>query len=209
MKLYGSYISPFTVRVMVLVRAKGLDIPLLDPPGRLHSAEYQALTALDKIPVLDVDGRIIVESEVICDFLEESFQDTNFSGSDPLEKARARTIARIFDLYVMNAMLPVFKHLDPNTRDQTVVETAIANVRHGLTNAESFLEGGNWATLNRLTIADCMAAPVLLYCNRFLPMLGTEDWCSDLPKISSYWAALQKDERIAPLMGKMTEALGG
>ena len=84
MKLYGVLLSPYVTRVLLAVRYKGLDIPLAPPPGGgLKSPEYLAINPYGKMPALEADGAAIIESEVICEFLDERFPEKRIlPGSD-------------------------------------------------------------------------------------------------------------------------------
>ncbi|MEL7452030.1 MAG: glutathione S-transferase family protein, partial [Pseudomonadota bacterium] len=158
MQLFGAYLSPFTSRVMLQITAKGLDIPLVPPPDGLKSEAYLSLNPMGKIPALDTGSGIIAESAVICEFLEDTFPETPLGGSTAAERAQIRLIAQIFDLYIMNAMLPIFGQMDPTTRDQAVVDATVEACLQGLGFAEAHLDGSSYAVGGKLTLADCIAA---------------------------------------------------
>ena len=77
MKLLGALASPYVARVTMFARIKGMELePTPVPGGSPSSDEYRALTPIGKIPSLEVDGRIIAESEVICEYLEQVHPET-------------------------------------------------------------------------------------------------------------------------------------
>ncbi len=208
MQLYGSYLSPFTCRVLIQIAAKNLDIELVDPPDGLNSASYRALNPIGKIPALDTGDTVIPESAVICDYLEAVFPSHPMGGRDPAERATIHLIARIFDVYVMNAMLPIFGQMDPATRDQTVADAATQACLRGLGFAEAWLPGSAYAYGNRLTLADCMAAPTLLFVETFLPAFGVTAPFAQSPSVAAYWADVQGSEPVAAVLDKMKIAIG-
>jgi len=65
MKLYQSFLSNYATKNRIAIYDKGLQVDFVEPPGGLHSAEYQKINPLDKIPCLDANGVIIPESEII------------------------------------------------------------------------------------------------------------------------------------------------
>ncbi len=75
MKLYQSFLSNYATKNRIAIYDKGLTVEFVDPPGGLHSPEYQKINPLDKIPCLEVDGVIIPESEIIAEYLEEKFPE--------------------------------------------------------------------------------------------------------------------------------------
>ena len=68
MKLYGSLISPFTRKAMVIVRELDLKVSLLPRPE--DAAEFRRINPLGKIPALVLDdGSVLFDSPVICEYL--------------------------------------------------------------------------------------------------------------------------------------------
>ena len=74
MKLYSRDLSNFSAKSRIVIYEKGLDVEMVDPPGGMGSQEYKKLNPLGKIPALQLDnGRMIAESEVINEYLEDKF----------------------------------------------------------------------------------------------------------------------------------------
>src|SRR5579872_1464633 len=57
MKLYQTYLSPFPTRVRLVLYAKGLDIPFVEPPG-IHDGsgkgDYLNINPLGRVPTLEL-----------------------------------------------------------------------------------------------------------------------------------------------------------
>ena len=53
-----------------------------------------------KMPTLEHDGRYIIESEVICQYLEDLYPTPTILPGDALARAHARNVSRVVDLYV-------------------------------------------------------------------------------------------------------------
>jgi len=206
--LYGSYVSPFTCRVVIQIRAKGLDIPLVDPPDDIHSNAYREINPLGKIPALDDDGQILPESEVICEYLERQHPEPSLLGRTAQQSARIRLVARIADIYVMNALLPLFPNMNPETRDTKVVDAAVAATRTGLHHLDHYISEGPYAVLEELTLADCATAPFLFYATSFLPMFGVSDPLDDVPRVAAYWSSVEDDSHVKAVLAEMRQALG-
>ena len=90
MKLYGGLASPYVARVVLFARLKGLALVPQMPAGGLKSADYLAKNPMGKMPALEVDGTVIPESEVICEYLEDVYPDSGGLLGTPLERTRAR-----------------------------------------------------------------------------------------------------------------------
>ncbi len=74
MKLYQTDLSPFASRCRIQIYAKGIEgIECCPPPGGISSDEYKTHNPTGKMPALEVDGHVLSESEVICEYLEDRY----------------------------------------------------------------------------------------------------------------------------------------
>ena len=60
------------------------------------------LYTADLSPILDVDGDMIPESEVIAEYLEEIHPEPSLLGTTARETAHIRMLARLGDIYLIN-----------------------------------------------------------------------------------------------------------
>ena len=116
MKLYGALASPYVARVVLLARAKALDLVPAMPAGGIKSPAYLALNPFGKMPTLDHDGQALIESQVICEYLEDLHPAPALMPADPLGRARVRTLCRVLDLYVAPESGVLFRQINPATR---------------------------------------------------------------------------------------------
>ena len=65
--------------------------------GEQFDPEYLALNPKAVVPTLVHDGAVIVESTVICEYLEEVFAEHRIYPSTPLERARVRVWTKAVD----------------------------------------------------------------------------------------------------------------
>jgi len=207
MKLYGNALSPYVARVLLVVRHKNLDIPLAEAPGgSLKSAAYLAINPYGKMPALEHEGVHIIESEVICEYLEEVFPSPAMLPGDAVERARIRAISRAADLYVMPALLGLLGQMSPTSRDQALVDEKLAELRRGLDGLDVLLRGP-CAAGPVLTLADAMLVPACFYLERFLPAFGKLDALADHPRIAGVWSHLKKNPTVSGLVAEMSGAL--
>jgi glutathione S-transferase len=70
LKLYGSQISPFSRKAMVIARELDIKLQLLPRPENVE--EFRRINPLGKIPALMLDdGSALFDSPVICEYLNE------------------------------------------------------------------------------------------------------------------------------------------
>jgi glutathione S-transferase len=65
--------------------------------GEQFAPEYLALNPKAVVPTLVHDGAVVVESTVICEYLEEVFPEHEIYPSSPLERARVRVWTKAVD----------------------------------------------------------------------------------------------------------------
>ena len=209
MKLYTADLSPFATRVRIALYAKGLsDVELAPPPGGLKSPEYLAMNPMGKMPALQLDdGTVIPESEIILEYLEDAFPGAPLRPASAEDRARARLISRMIDLYLMVPGLSLFGQMNPATRDQAAVDAAVAKIRDSLAHIEAFMGPGPFAIAADFTTADCALASALFFMGVFGQVFATGDLLAGHPKLTAYWTHAQSHPAVAKGVAEMQKAL--
>jgi glutathione S-transferase len=209
MKLYSANLSPFAARPRIAIYAKGLAVEIMHAPGGLGSDEYRAISAMGKVPCLVTDdGVCIPESDAIVEYLEDAFPgQTPLRPTSAEARAKARVLARIADLYVMTPMSRLFGQMNPDTRDQAVVDAQLAELEKGVDGLEALLSGDRYAAGDAFSTADVQIAPPLFY----LPLVGSAFGVRGLikgrPKLAAYAEGLKAHPAVAKAYGELGEAL--
>jgi len=160
MKLYGAIASPYVARVVMYAKIKGIDLPPTDAPGgNIKSPEYLKLNPIGKMPTLDVNGQGIGESTIICDYLEDVYPQPPGLPKDPIDRARSRLVGRIVDLYIAPAAGPLFRQMNPATRDAAAVEKAAADLTKAYGYVEHAMGSGPFCVGATPTFGDCALGP--------------------------------------------------
>lgn len=134
--------------------------------GDEATAEFAALWPLKKMPVLVDDGRTIVESTAIIEYLAHRFPGPVQLIPTPADDAlEARMLDRVFDNYIMTPMQKIV--LDVLRPEDKRDAYAVQEARALLDTAYGWLDGvvtsRTWAAGESFTLADCAAAPSLFY----------------------------------------------
>jgi glutathione S-transferase len=215
MKLYQGDLSAFSARVRMQVYAKGLDgreIELAAAPGGTGSAAYKALNPTGKIPALDTGKRVIPESEVICEYIEDVFPGTPLRPADPEARATVRLLSRFVDLYLYPRMSPLYSQLDPATRDEALVSAGLKSLDEAFLICEQLMKAGGYrggphAVGGTLTLADCALVPGLFFVNALLPRLGRVPAFAEFETLASYYEAATREPVARRITGEMGAAL--
>ncbi len=157
--LHGSAGSPYVARVRMQGYAK--DLPIELRPAAPGTPEFRRMNPLGKIPVLEHDGFVLPESQVICEYLEDAFPAPSLLGRTSRDRARVRLVARVVDLYCGGLFGLLRAAVDPSHVVDAGAERA--GLDRGLDALEAFLDEGGYAVANELSLADCALAPWLFY----------------------------------------------
>jgi glutathione S-transferase len=100
LELYHAAGSVCAQKVRFALALKGIDwgdrlMALDDSPQ--YKPEYLALNPKAVVPTLVHDGRVVRESSIICEYLEDVFPEPSLRPSDPIARAEMRRWAKIPD----------------------------------------------------------------------------------------------------------------
>ena len=208
MKLYGGLASPYVARVVLFARLKGIDLVPEMPAGGIKTPEYLAKNPMGKMPVLEVDGTAIPESEVICEYLEDLHPGTGGLPGTPAERARARLISRIHDVYLSSGVTTLFRNLNPAKRDEAAVESAKASAEAGFGYLEHFVTASPYAAGSQLSLADCALLPSIVILRKTaFPAYGLNDPTAGAGKLGRWWAACGADPQAGPFIEEYSAAV--
>lgn len=187
MKLYGALASPYVARVALVARVKGIDLSMEMPAGGLKSPGYLALNPFGKMPTLEHDGEVLIESQVICEYLEELHPQPALLPADPLGRARVRTLSRVLDLYVTPESGALFRQTNPAARDAALIEAAKGKLATALPVLDGLVGSAPHTGPAGISLADCALLPYFLLMRKLVvPVFGVTDPLS-LPNLSK-WA---------------------
>ena len=95
--------------------------------------------------------------------------------------------------------------MNPATRDQALVDAKLIEIAKGLDVAEKMI--GKPYAAGKVSLADCYALPALFFVHALLPAFGVSSPLSGRPKLSAYWAKLQKDKLTGTVLKEMEQGL--
>jgi glutathione S-transferase len=192
--LIGDDASPYVTRVLMVARLKG--VALERPPvpgGNPRSAEYHRVNPLGKVPGLLIDGEMLPESEVICEYLEDVFPEPPLLPGDARERATTRLVSRVVDQYISPWFRLMLPQLDRESRDADAVEE-FAGVYNKAFGALAFYMGpGPFCVGDEPTLGDCALGPYVT----LLRQLGFPDFpelrdpTQAGGRLATWWQALQ------------------
>jgi glutathione S-transferase len=200
MKLYALPPSPYAGRVKLFARLKGLPLAVVPPPGGLRSPEYRAINPIGKVPTLELDdGTPLPESIAICEYLEDVHPElpTGLPGT-PVERARARLVGRLYDLYCAQHSTVLMRNLGAADADPKALAEALAGLEAGLTHIENAMdETGPYAAGAKISLGDCALFPSIAQMQLItVPVYGLPNPVAQ-GRMARWWNALLADPVFA------------
>ena len=92
-ELYTHPMSPCSQKVRIVLAEKNLPWTKhdVDLPGKANlTPEYLAMNPLGVVPTLVEDGKPVIESSIICEYLEDRYPEPPLKPADPYQVSRMR-----------------------------------------------------------------------------------------------------------------------
>ena len=175
LQLFGHPFSSYTWKALIPLyeNATPFTFRMIDGDHPENGAELTACSPMGKFPLL-IDGEIrVFEATSIIEYLAAFHPGpVALIPTDPIAAVEVRTLDRVFDNYVMNAMtVAVADALRPSGNSDPY---GMAQARVGLERIYAWLDkelvGREWAIGTDFTMADCAAAPSLFYADWVYPI---------------------------------------
>jgi len=206
-RIYGSTLSPFGIRVVLACAYKGLKFDLGMPKNGLKSADFMMIHPFGKMPAIQDGAVTLFESGVIVDYLDSKYKKKKLIPTAAKANGHARLVGAVASEYVQSPGLAMFRLRRSKSDDATSIETARAQLAKGLDALECTMAGKKFAGGASFTVADCYTIPALFFATALPPMLGINDPIGARPKVRKYWNRVQKDKMCKPILAGMEKRL--
>jgi glutathione S-transferase len=99
LKLYGFAVSNYFNMVKFALDFKGIDYEQVTVYPN-QEADFLLKSPMGKVPVLETDKGCLVETNVMLEFLDESYGGPSLYPKDVFEKARVKELIKMMELYL-------------------------------------------------------------------------------------------------------------
>lgn len=171
--LHGYWRSTAAYRVRIALALKGLSersVAIDLRHNEQSSQSYRALNPQGLVPALEVDGRVLIQSLPIIEWLDEVFPHPPLLPLDPGGRAHVRAMAAIVacDIHPLNN-LRVLQRLKGQllVSDPAVSDWISEWVTRGFGALEALLAEQGWSFGDQPGLADCCLIPQVYSAQRF------------------------------------------
>jgi glutathione S-transferase len=177
--LYHFWISPACRKVRLALDEKGLKFGLQIEKPWERGPNLLARNPAGEVPILvDENGAVLADSQAICEYLEETYEDIPLMPEDPIERAEVRRLVAWFDhkfyrevtdnLVDEKIMKRLTKSGTPNT---AAIRAGHHNIHYHLEYITYLVERRSWLAGEDYGLADIAAAA----------QLSSVDYLGDVP----------------------------
>jgi len=157
-RLCGFRFSNYHNKVRLVLLEKGIEHEEDDSLKPSQEPAFRARSALGKVPFLEVDGTVLTESDVICEYLDEAYPQRPLLPKEPLERAKVRELNRYIELHLELVARRLYaeaffggKVSDETKRDvERTLEKGVRSLAQ-LAKFDPYIAG------SQFTLADCAA----------------------------------------------------
>jgi glutathione S-transferase len=174
--LFSHPFSSYSQKVLIALyeNETSFEYRMLDPDHPENGAELARLWPPAKFPLLLDDGRPVMESSAIIEYLQLNHPGpVRLIPDDPATALEVRLLDRVFDNHVMTPVQRIVgDFLRPaDRRDPVGVEENKAALDRSYGWLDQHMAGREWAA-GDFSLADCAAAPSLFYADWVNPNDG-------------------------------------
>jgi glutathione S-transferase len=200
MKLYASMASSFArkIRVMLIEKNVPHDLQMVN---LWEANDLKKINPLGKVPALALDdGRVLVNSPVIADYLDGRFPDPRFIPDDPGLRLEARRWEALADgtMDAVSASLYEMRFHDETKRSQAWLDRQRGKIDAGFSALETMLGERPWCVGEALSLADLAIACHLGFITLRAPQFFPQE---RYPNLARLWSSMEQREsmkRTAP-----------
>ncbi|CAA0373214.1 putative glutathione transferase [Arabidopsis thaliana] len=158
-KLLGFWISPFSRRVEMALKLKGVPYEYLEEDLPKKSTLLLELNPVHKkVPVLVHNDKLLSESLVILEYIDQTWNNNPILPHDPYEKAMVRFWAKFVD----EQILPV--GFMPLVKAEKGIDVAIEEIREMLMFLEKEVTGKDFFGGKTIGFLDMVAGSMIPFC---------------------------------------------
>ncbi|HQU70560.1 MAG TPA: glutathione S-transferase family protein [Albidovulum sp.] len=178
-RLYHVPLSPFCRKVRLTLAEKKVEVELVEERYWEQTPEFLRRNPAGKVPILRYEGRVMSESQAICEYLDETIPEPRLIPRDAAARYEVRRLCAWFDdkfheevtskLVYERVNKKVMKLGYPDSKN---VKSGSTRIKYHLDYMGWLLDQRRWLAGNEMTLAD-FAAAAHLSC---LDYISDVDW---------------------------------
>lgn len=202
LRLFHIPLSPFCRKVRLTLGEKRIEVELVEERYWEASTDFLRRNPAGKVPVLRLEGRMLAESQAICEYIDELHPSPPLMPHDPAGRYEVRRLCAWFDDKFHNEVTANLLYERVNKKlmgkgypDSQKIKTGAQRVKFHLDYMGWLLERRRWLAGGEMTLAD-FAAAAHLSC---LDYIADVDW-DRAPGVREWYAKIKSRPAFRPLL---------
>ena len=178
-RLFHVPLSPFCRKVRLVMGEKRLEVELVEERYWEQDPDFLRRNPAAKVPVLKMDGKMMADSNAICEYLEEKYPEPALMPRDPDGRYEVRRLVAWFDDKFHNEVTSKLLYERVNRKlmgtgypDSKNVKAGAKTIKYHLDYMHWLLDHRRWLAGDVMTMADFTAAAHL----SALDYISDVDW---------------------------------
>ena len=201
-KLCGFHVSNYHNKVRLALLEKGV---AFEEDANCRPSQKDAWIArspMGKVPILEVDGTTLTESQVICEYLEDAYPEKPLYPKDPIARAKVRELVTHIEWHMeMVARRLYLQAFFGGTVTDEVKQAVEKELSRGVRTLQALVRFDPFIAGKVLTLADCVAFVHLPLVSLSTKLVLGRDMLEGLPQIKDYIKML----RARPAFARVDE----
>ena len=203
--LYAVPESTYCARVRLVLELKSIEYIEERPAGGTYrSKDYRRLVPAGSVPAININGRILHDSDAIVELLEDLFGEPKLRPDDPLERAILKSITRFHDTRLEPALRTLFPLVGDSDKVQHA-EQSVEVMNGHLDRLDALVDSTPYLGGETLSLADCAFATTLFMMEDIALSMGLEPRISQ--KISDWRSALYETDVVHQIIDQNRAAI--
>ena len=201
-RLYHFALSPFCRKVRLTLAEKRIEVELVEERYWEPSPDFLRRNPAGKVPILRLDGRVLCESQAICEYVEETNPSPQLMPRDPDARYEVRRLCAWFDdkfhAEVTSKLLHERLHkkvMKLGYPDSKNVKAGATAIKYHIDYLAWLLDQRRWLAGDQMTLAD-FAAAAHLSC---LDYISDVDW-NRSATVKDWYAKIKSRPAFRPLL---------
>jgi glutathione S-transferase len=157
-KLCGFRVSNYHNKVRLALLEKGIAFEEDENCRPSQKDEWLARSPMGKVPILEVDGATLTESQVICEYLEDAYPEKPLYPKDPIARAKVRELVTHIEWHMeMVARRLYAQAFFGGTVSDEVKQSVAKDIARGARTLKALVRFDPFFAGKELTLADVTA----------------------------------------------------
>ena len=198
LRLCGFHISNYHNKVRLALLEKSIAFEEDANCRPSQKDEWLARSPVGKVPILEFDGGSLAESQVICEYLEDTYPQVPLYPKDPIAKARVRELITVIELHMELVARRLYGGVffGGTVSDETKREVE-RDLAKGVRAFVKLAKFDPYIAGKDLTIADCAAFVSLPLISMATKIAFQKDALEGVPQVKPYLKMLGERPHFA------------